>query len=389
MIETESPKRTPFRIVCVADGQPDDPRTASGVASHLFQAMRGEGYFAGAISSKPQPLGDLVAKARSFAPTFSAWRSRYRLSMDLVNAAEREARENLRRLERQHYDAIFQIGAYCHIASVVKAPIFSYHDNDVLSMVTDDPRMLGTRLDAAYVKRRVDVEARYFRATRRVFTYSDWCKRRICENFDVPEDKVEVVGAGSNVSERLLTGDRDYAAQHVLFVGLDFERKGGPNVLRAFAKVRRKLPNARLTFVGRVGAGPLAPGVTSFGVCRGEEALAELLRSASLFVMPSVWEPFGIVFLEAMAAGIPCIGSDRCAMPEIIGDSGIVVPPNDSDALARAMIELLADPAAAAARGRAARNRYNQRYGWDSVARRIGASIDATLRDDSERGRLQ
>ena len=91
--------------------------------------------------------------------------------------------------------------------------------------------------------------------------------------------------------------------------------------------------------------------------------------------MPSVWEPFGIAFLEAMAAGLPCIGSDSCAMPEIIGETGSVVPPGDVAALADQMYAYLSDASLSAGRGRAARERYDRHYGWERVSARIVAAM--------------
>jgi starch synthase len=364
----------------MANGEPRDPRTASGVASRLFDCLDRSGHLAGAVSSLPSNLSDLMVRARSIAPTKSTWRSRYRLSMGMTRAFERAA---VRRLTAAHgdtkYDAFFQLGAYCNVSHAVKRPIFTYHDNDVLTMVRLDPRMRGTNAGAGNVKRRAAYEKGVFDSARRIFTFSDWSAKLISANYDVRPDRVEVVGAGANLDSGLLAGERDYAAQHALFIGVDFERKGGPDVLAAFAQVRRRLPSARLTIVGRVAAGELAPGVTSLGLVRGAGALSAIIRSASLFVMPSVWEPFGIVFLEAMAAGVPCIGSDAFAMPEIIGEGGSVVPPGDVDRLAREMHRYLSDATFSAGRGRAALERYRQHYGWERVGNRIVAAMQRWL----------
>lgn len=369
----------PLRLLGMANGDPRSPRTASGVASRLFGAMERQGYLVGAISSLPTALADTMVRARAFAPTKSAWRSNYRLSMDLARAFESAAVRRLHALGSTDYNAFFQLGAYCNIAREIRTPRFSYHDNDVLTMVRSDPRMRRTVAASAHVRRRAAYEKSVFDTVERVFTFSEWCADLIAQNYSIERSRIESVGAGSNIAPDLLSGTRDYAAAHAVFVGLDFERKGGRNVIEAFARVRKQLPGARLTLVGGAPRGDLGPGITSLGIVHGQAALAEVLRSASLFVMPSVWEPFGIVFLEAMAAGLPCIGANVCAMPEIIGNAGAVVPPNDSAALARAMYEILSDPPAGAERGRAARARYHTRYGWDKVATRIGNAIERTL----------
>lgn len=89
------------------------------------------------------------------------------------------------------------------------------------------------------------------------------------------------------------------------------------------------------------------------------ESLRTLYRNATAFVMPSVFEPFGVVFVEAMHYGLACIGADTCAMPEIIEDgvSGMLVKVGDVEELASAMMELAGDPARAQAMGQAGQRR--------------------------------
>jgi starch synthase len=365
-----------LQILGMANGEPRDPLTASGVSSRLFDCFERAGYLAGSVSSLPSGLSDFAVRARSIAPTKSAWRSRYRLSMGMTRAYERAAAGRLAATHREtKYNAFFQLGAYCNVSHAVTRPIFTYHDNDVLTMVREDPRMRGTDANARYVRDRAAYEKSVFDSAARVFTFSEWSARQIAANYDVPANRVEVVGAGANIDVGLLAGMRDYGAQHALFIGVDFERKGGPDVLRAFARVHQQLPSARLTIVGGLPPGEVAPGVVSLGLVRGAGALSAVIRSASLFVMPSVWEPFGIVFLEAMAAGIPCIGADAFAMPEIIGETGSVVPPRDVERLAVEMHRYLSDETLSADRGHAARERYHRQYGWDRAAGRIVAAM--------------
>jgi alpha-maltose-1-phosphate synthase len=359
-------------------GDPFDPRTASGTASNLFGALGRREALAGAISMKPSWFSEALVKARSVTFPRSAWVRRYRLSMALVDAFRSSALQNLRSTSDLEYDAFLQIGAYCNVSDAVKAPIFSYHDNDVLTMIEMDPRMKGTSLRRGYVRERIAVEKSVFDTAERIFAFSEWCAGEIRRKYDVPHERVTVVGAGSNIDPGLVAGNRNYDARHAVFLGYDFMRKGGHDVLAAFSRVHAQTPGVRLTIAGGLPEGDIAPGVRSAGVLRGPAQVAELLCSASFFVMPSIWEPFGIAFLEAMASGLPCIGSDICAMPEIIGDTGIVVPLHDPEQLARAMHQLF-EPATAAQLGPAARQRYEQQYGWDKVAARMQGTIRSCL----------
>jgi glycosyltransferase involved in cell wall biosynthesis len=89
--------------------------------------------------------------------------------------------------------------------------------------------------------------------------------------------------------------------------------------------------------------------------------------------MPSLYEPFGIVFGEAMAHRCPCIGTNICAMPEIIehGRTGFVVAPRDTATLAKRMIDLLKEPLMAREFGERAYEKYMRDLTWDAVASKI------------------
>jgi len=155
------------------------------------------------------------------------------------------------------------------------------------------------------------------------------------------------------------------------FVGQLDERKGVEWLLPAFAALHRSFPASRLVMVGE---GPMRAAILSW--CR-EQGLAdavilagfssrieEVMRDIDLLVLPSLWEGFGIVLIEAMAAGKPCITTQVSSMPEIVldGETGRVVPVRDSKALAAALIEVVSDPARAEAWGAAGRSRVEQYF---------------------------
>jgi len=98
----------------------------------------------------------------------------------------------------------------------------------------------------------------------------------------------------------------------------------------------------------------------------------QLLSHATVFVCPSVYEPLGIVNLEAMACGTAVVASDVGGIPEVIvaGETGVLVPPADAEALAAAVNELLAHPARASAMGEAGRRRAVEDFSWRSTAER-------------------
>ena len=123
--------------------------------------------------------------------------------------------------------------------------------------------------------------------------------------------------------------------------------------------------------------------------------LTALLTAATAFVCPSVYEPLGIVNLEAMACGAPVVGTATGGIPEVVDDgvTGVLVPiaqaddgtgtPLDPDAfvadLAAALTRVVADPAAARAMGEAGRRRAEARFAWDAIAMRTREVYDRVL----------
>ena len=111
-------------------------------------------------------------------------------------------------------------------------------------------------------------------------------------------------------------------------------------------------------------------------LCGYSETLADpLYRAGDLFLMPSLRDSFGFVFLEAMTQGLPCLGCRMNAMPEIIdeGSTGYLVERNDVDGMAAAIASYYQDASNRRRMGQAALDRVRQRYTWPEVGRQISS----------------
>ena len=146
--------------------------------------------------------------------------------------------------------------------------------------------------------------------------------------------------------------------------------------------LRERLPDARLTIAGPAEPAPagLPPGVSWLGAV-DRATLDELYRAASLFVLPSIFDPCPNVFREAMGYGVPCIGTYCCAIPEILDDgvTGRVVPIAQREPLAVALYELLSAPKELARMGAAAHASVLHGGQWSDVAERIATRLEAGL----------
>jgi glycosyltransferase involved in cell wall biosynthesis len=216
------------------------------------------------------------------------------------------------------------------------------------------------------------------------FTWSENTRLSLMNNYGVGEDKVIALGRGVPL-DRLPNKEKKIEDKTVLFVGIDFERKGGFVLLEAFDKVKKEIKDAKLIIVGpRKEALKIKnAGVVMLGRVIDREELGSLYEKASVFVMPSLCEPFARVFLEAMAYKLPCIGTTTDSIPEIIedGKTGFLVAPNNSEALAERMCFLLSRPEVMKEMGEAGYVRLKEKYNWNEVAEEIKHNLLITLGD--------
>jgi glycosyltransferase involved in cell wall biosynthesis len=156
-------------------------------------------------------------------------------------------------------------------------------------------------------------------------------------------------------------------------------------LLEAFRILRRRIPRARLLVAGAPAPRRVPERATFLGPVDPVE-LPALFSQATVFALPTLQEPFGLAFLDAMACGLPCVGTRIEAVPEIVreGETGLLVPPGDPTALAAALQRLLADPARARAMGARGRARVFAGGLWNHVAVRLERALDEAL---ASRGR--
>jgi len=217
------------------------------------------------------------------------------------------------------------------------------------------------------------------------FTMSSHVSRSLVDQYGCPRTRVVCVYTGSNVAPAE-AGNTDldrFVQKNILFVGIDWERKGGPVLLEAFREVRRSHPTAKLTIVGC--APKIAmPGCRVVGRVQSVE-VSKFYQTASVFCMPTTVEPFGIVFLEAFAHGLPIVATNIGAIPDFVeqGRSGYMVDCNDAAQLANRLNELLADPARCAAFGIRGQALVGNRYTWAATTERLAFHIKRCIGPDA------
>ncbi|HZU39223.1 MAG TPA: glycosyltransferase family 1 protein [Gemmataceae bacterium] len=189
--------------------------------------------------------------------------------------------------------------------------------------------------------------------------------RQDLERLGVAPERIRVIyGGGNIVPEGAIQYERrdelrqrlGLPEQYILFVGTLHPRKNVPFLLRSFARLKKEmgLPH-KLVLAGQrhaaadeierlIGELGLSQDVIITGYVQDWE-MPLLYKMADLFVLPTLYEGFTLVTLEAMAYGCPVISTDTSSIREGVGDAGILVPVNDDEALADAMRSVLTDPA--------------------------------------------
>lgn len=227
----------------------------------------------------------------------------------------------------------------------------------------------------------------------RVITCSRYMRDEVCRIFQLPRDKVEVVPNGVHRREfQLPAGPLEEIRrlrvpggilQHpiLVFMGRLVWEKGAQDLIEAMPHIRARFPQTRLIVAGegplkdqlqrRVAELGLHDAVYFPGFVAGTNR-NRLLALADVAVFPSRYEPFGIVCLEAMAAGVPVVVGDTGGLAEVVrhGENGLRVTPAQPQAIAGAVCSLLEAPDLAARLVRQALREIERKYDWSSIAQR-------------------
>jgi glycosyltransferase involved in cell wall biosynthesis len=208
------------------------------------------------------------------------------------------------------------------------------------------------------------------------------------QDYNCPPEKVALVYGGSNAAlNPVKTGNTDYSDPHILFIGFDWKRKGGADLLEAFKLVRETCPDAKLRILG---AEPKVniPNCEVVGRVSPEE-LDAYYQWASVFCLPTHVEPFGVVVIEAMTAHLPIVSTRAGAIPDFVkdGQNGWLVEPGDVRGLAGALVKVLKNPTQAGEFGQHSYEIVKERYSWEAVGKRLHENICRVLNCEWEKAR--
>jgi len=222
----------------------------------------------------------------------------------------------------------------------------------------------------------------------RVIVCSHSMKEEICNHFNLPEKKIDVIPNAIDSSKYQISVDRGAIRQRygvgwgeklILCVGRLVPQKGVEYFIRAIPQIAQRHPEAKYIIVGEgwsrdiLEAEAKATGHADkirFTGFASDREVINLMTSADALIVPSIYEPFGIVALEGMATGVPVVASKVGGLAEIIDHekTGLFVYPRNIDSIAWGIDKILSDPDHARWLTKNAKEKLHKAYSWEAVA---------------------
>lgn len=237
----------------------------------------------------------------------------------------------------------------------------------------------------------ISMQERVAKNLSNIITVSNCSRQDIQSDFSLPEKSIEVIPNGVDVSIfKPLPEITKNPFRIITTASSDQILKGLHILLAAFACTRKKIGELELIVIGKLKNNSLAQKTLSDLNLDNDESVKfisnisadELTRQyaeASIAVCPSLYEGFGIPVLEAMACGLPLISSNGGALPEVVGDAGILVEAGNIAALADAIYTLTLDENLQKEYSKRALERVNKHYCWQRVAKQYSTYYRRTL----------
>lgn len=239
----------------------------------------------------------------------------------------------------------------------------------------------------------LNMQVRVASRLRHIVTVSNSSKKDIAASFRIPADRISVVPNGIDRDDfHPLPGVSRNPHQIISTASADQPLKGTACLIQAFAQIREHISDAQLVLIGQPKPGGANDRLIdqlnlrhaiSFRHHISTAEICSLYARSSLALVPSEYEGFGLPAGEAMACGVPVVSTRGGALPEVVGDAGILVPVRDPQAMARAALEVLGNNELHTTLARKGLNRIKQEFCWDRVALDMTQLYKALLRESA------
>lgn len=236
------------------------------------------------------------------------------------------------------------------------------------------------------------MQGKVIKRLRNIITVSEQSRQDIARDFGLSVDQIGLIYNGIDTAVfrpiEVSSGDR---LRLMATASADAPLKGLRYLLKAYAALLAEFPNLELLVIGQPQAGGKTDRLldrlglrqrVQFVTGVSTEELVSLYSQATIAVIPSIYEGFGLPAGEAMACAVPVVSTNGGALPEIVGDAGVIVPTANAEALTSALSRLLKDQSERARLANAGRQRILENFSWHVCASQLldyyrGAIADA------------
>lgn len=297
------------------------------------------------------------------------------LRMPLIfRAMSRAARKVI---ERERRNVWFTIQTQSLWNSAVPGiPNFVYTDSTVLANLYFRNPDFGILRSPAWL----ECERGIYAEAAQTLVMSEHVGRSLTELYGIEPQRVARVNVGANLaSAPVPAGAAPRQNKTILFVGMEWERKGGPDLVAAFSRLPARHADARLLIVGC--SPPIATARCEVIGRVPAQQVGTYYAQAAIFCMPTRLEPFGIAFLEAMMHALAVAAPAHGAMTDYIKDkeTGVLFDAGDCDSIAAALTWLLDNPEARQTIALRGLEAVRAGYTWEAVGRRLRSAILSRL----------
>lgn len=366
---------------------PEDPDQFSGTTYHLGRALRRRGIEVIPAILKPPILPKVRAKAYSVLGTSRFPSQHTKLQSNAFG------RQVASLIERHEPDAVLSTSSIPVSGGDYKVPRFFYTDATI-ALILDYPEMAGLSEPALREARFIEGEA--IRRSTISFYSSEWARQSAIHDFAGDPNRIRVVPFGANLSspperETILAAidARSRDRLDLLFIGKDWERKGGEKAVTVTQLVRESGIDANLCILGTTPDGfdgfpdwVKSHGFVSKKTEEGQARIAQIFSEAHFFLLPTTADCTPIVFAEASAYGLPSATHDVGGVAAMIhdGENGLLFSPDcPAEAMAEAIASAFRDAAGYRQLCQSSRQRYDQVLNWDAVAANVLSQMNEAL----------
>lgn len=376
-----------MRIAFVSVLDPADVKNWSGTPYFMFEALKRSGH-----------------EVHAIAPLKSRFELVERLSQRCINAVSRtcyditrthayaraRACQASRMIKERSFDLVLCPSSIVAAYLEVDAPIVTWEDATFAGMLNYYPGK-WENFSSWTIQSANQLQQRALARSAISIFASEWALDSARSSYSVSTESLAFVPFGANIEQAPDAAEIASAIENraeaqicrLLFVGVEWARKGGDLVLATADKLRRSGVQVQVDIVGchppcPVPEDVIVHGFVSKATDQGRQFLRRLYQDAHFLFVPSQAECYGLVFAEASAYGIPSIAKATGGIPSVVrdGENGWTLPIDaGADVYAQKIAELISDRQRYQEMARRARQMYEETYNWDSAIRRFDAVL--------------